>query len=187
MKNCNSPSLIRQPARITLITSVIVLMSAGCNVQNQAQTAYNKELSVGNKKIFVEVADTPQKKQQGLSGREKLNDDQGMLFDFGTLSSSTSAKATADLQKGEGARPAFWMKEMKFDLDLIWIRNGKIIAITPNVPAPQIKNKGLKTKDNVLPLYYPPDEIDHVLEVNAGWSRENEVGVGDEIKLIDKN
>lgn len=128
---------------------------------------------MGNKKILVEAADTPQKKQQGLSGREKLNDNQGMLFDF---------------PNDDGARPGFWMKDMLFDLDIIWIKNnpstssGRIISITPNVPAP-FKDKGLGIKDKHLPLYYPPDEIDQVLEVNAGWSRENEVEVGDEVRF----
>jgi len=173
------------PKKLIPLLAVILLSSACGSAQLSPTDVYSNPLTVGNKKILVEIADTPQKKQQGLSGREKLKDNQGMLFDFSDV---------------DNALPGFWMKQMKFDLDLIWIKNnpstvstgaqggeqsrttgsGRIVGITADVPHPQ-------SEDDKLPLYYPPGPVDQVLEVNAGWSRENGIKIGDEVKLIDKN
>lgn len=143
---------------------LLLLLSAACgNVKKPANHDYAVPLMIGNKKIYVEIADTKEKMAQGLSGREKLQNDQGMLFDFRN-------------DYPDGTSPGFWMKAMKFDLDLIWIHNGKIIDITENAPAP-------KSANDKLPLYYPKANIDMVLEVNAGWSGENGVEVGDVVQL----
>lgn len=58
------------------------------------------------------VADTPQKRQQGLSGREKLLPNTGMFFKFDTLE-----------QQG------IWMKDMNFSIDILWLdENCKAVA-----------------------------------------------------------
>jgi uncharacterized membrane protein (UPF0127 family) len=67
------------------------------------------------------------------------------------------------------------MKGMKFDLDLIWIKNNRVIGITSNVPHP-------KNENDELPLYPPPSEIDMVLEVASGFSEKNNIAVGDTIR-----
>ena len=108
---------------------------------------------------MLEIVNTRQTMQTGLSGRSFMKENQGMLFDFG------SQKQT----------PAFWMKDMKFNLDLIWISDDKIIGITSNVPAP-INNKN-------LPTYFPPSPVNQVLEVSAGWVGRNKIQIGDKIKL----
>src|SRR3989338_5410577 len=136
MKFCKSHPQKRRWTQITLMICLI-LLSAGC-VRNPI-TPYTAPLLVGNNKIFVQVVKTPEELTKGLSGREKLTDDQGMLFIF-------------DRPGNYG----FWMKEIKFDLDLIWIKENKIIGITPNVPHPQ-------SADEKLPLYRPPSLIDTVL------------------------
>ena len=74
----------------------------------------------------------------------------------------------------QSTQPSFWMKDMNFSLDLIWISQNKIAGVTENVPAPSNKNQK-------LPLYSPPSPIDQVLEVNAGWAKKNNIAVGDEV------
>ncbi|MEK7618489.1 MAG: DUF192 domain-containing protein [Patescibacteria group bacterium] len=155
----------------------LLLLSSGCKDPGlPALYNYSNPLMVGEKKIFVEIARTPEQKTQGLSGRQKLTDSQGMLFIF------DNPPSIPPLSKGGAreVRPAFWMKDMKFDLDLIWIREGKIIGITANVPHP-------KSMTDILPSYSPPANVDQILEVNAGWSKRNGVKAGDEIKVIDQN
>ena len=61
--------------------------------------------------VQAEVADTDASRQQGLMFRENLPEGQGMLFVFGT----------------EG-RYGFWMKNMKFPIDIIWIDQEKKIV-----------------------------------------------------------
>jgi uncharacterized protein len=73
---------------------------------------------------------------------------------------------------------AFWMKEMKFDLDMIWIKDGQVVEITENVPKP-------KNEIDRLILYSPHQVIDQVLEVFAGDSRRLGIQVGDVITQLD--
>ena len=101
-------------------------------------------LAVGAHTFTVEVADTIPLRAQGLSGREKLEENHGMLFLFTTA-----------------GRHPFWMKGMKFALDFVWMYGDKVVGTTENVPPP----KGSLFS---LPIYYPPEEVDMVLEVNAG-------------------
>ncbi|MCH7640977.1 DUF192 domain-containing protein [Patescibacteria group bacterium] len=121
-----------------------------------------KFVIVGERKIVVEVADNPSEWQIGLSEHESLRKDEGMLFIF-------SKKDT---------RPSFWMEGMEFDIDIIWINDGKVTQIEQNVPKPK---EG--TPSSELPLYQPFDVIDYVLEVNSGFVKENGIAVGDEVKL----
>ena len=140
---------------------MIITVSAACSQKQTAPSQvfdYAHVLQVGNKTILVEIADTKQKQEAGLSGRPRLQNNQGMLFDF--------KNSTA---------PAFWMIGMKFNLDFIWISQNKITGITAGVPAPKAGEK--------LPLYYPPAPSSEVLEVNAGWAKENNIQIGDGVTL----
>ncbi len=117
-------------------------------------------LKLNNCSIRVEIADTPALRQRGLSGRKSLADNAGMLFTI--------------------ERPdyhSFWMKDMKFPLDLIWILNGKIVDITPHVlpPAGPVRQ---------LTRYRPSSPADRVLEIKAGVAEKCGVKVGDEITGI---
>ena len=121
---------------------------------------YEQALTIAEKQIMVAIANDPSEYQQGLSDRTNLDEEQGMLFDFrGT----------------EVTKPGFWMQRMQFDLDIIWIKNNRIIGITKNVPHP-------KSDNEKLPLYSPPGDIDMVLEVTSGFSEKNNLKIGDEVK-----
>ena len=117
---------------------------------------------VDDNKIFVDIADTPTEWQLGLSGRNKLGKNEGMLFIFDRLDT----------------QPSFWMEGMKFGLDIVWINDEKIVQIDVNVPPPE---PNTPTKE--LPLYGPFTNIDYVLEVNEGFVKANEIAVGDKIDL----
>jgi len=150
-----------------IVFLTLILLSAGCAKQNISvqspavvpQPDYSRNLEVGNKNLLVEIANNDQKRATGLSYRTSLPNNDGMLFEFAS-----------------GTTPAFWMKQMNFNLDLIWIYQNKIVGITADVPAS-------KAADIELPLYYPPSVIDQVLEVNAGWSKQNNITVGDKVSL----
>ena len=117
-----------------------------------------KDIQINDKKIEVELAQTPEQQIQGLSDRRKLGDDKGMLFLF------TDYKLRS-----------FWMKDMRFAIDIIWIKDNKIADITANVAPP--KNKG-----DYLKIYQPKEKVDKVLEVNAGFVEGNNVKIGDAVK-----
>ncbi|MFA5991561.1 MAG: DUF192 domain-containing protein [Candidatus Doudnabacteria bacterium] len=160
------------PTKKLLLLLCIMLFSAACSGNNPSPSEstkpafnYSHKLEIGKEILLVEIVSDEKKMQTGLSNREKLDDNNGMLFDFGN----------------KKVVPNFWMKDMLFDIDIIWIADKKIIGITPNVPAP-IEN--LKLKIENLPVYSPPAQVDQVLEVNAGWSEKNKIKVGDEVQLV---
>jgi uncharacterized membrane protein (UPF0127 family) len=119
-----------------------------------------RALKIGNALVGVEIADEPGEITQGLSGREKLEEDEGMLFELG---------------REREAR--FWMREMNFDLDMIWIRDGEVIGFTEDVPKPEPDQK---LED--LPTYSSEGLVDRVLEVNAGWVKRNGIRLGDGVE-----
>jgi len=116
-----------------------------------------KTISVGDRKIEAEVVKSEEERALGLSGRDSLCDGCGMLFIF-----------------PQASFHGIWMKEMKFDIDILWINAGKIIGITRSVPAPG--------PGDGLPSYQPPQAIDVVLEVPSGWALKNGISVGDLVK-----
>ena len=95
----------------------------------------------------LEIADTDATRTQGLSGRDPLKLEEGMLFEF----------------PDAGIYP-FWMKDMKFALDIVWMRNGQVVeVVTLPPPGP---------KDLVPPTHVPTQKADQVLEIDAGRARQ---------------
>lgn len=114
-------------------------------------------ISLGDRQLLVELAETPKQWEKGLSGRPALTTTGGMLFLF-----------------RYPHIPVFWMKDTLLPLDIIWINENKVVEITPDVPVP--------TSDKI-PTYSPSVPADMVLEVPAGWTAANSVTVGDELIL----
>ena len=110
-------------------------------------------VTVGDASFTVELAATPEERSKGLSGRPTLAAGTGMLFIF----------------KQEGSY-AFWMKDMRFPLDMVWIdAQCLVVDITRNAPPP-----GPEQALSDLPTYGPSAPVVYVLEINAG---ESEAGI----------
>ena len=108
----------------------------------------------------MEVADTGQERSQGLSGRPALAPGTGMLFVF-----------------EEPGIYTFWMIEMQFPLDFVWISADCTVAeLTKDVPPQQ---PGQSPGD--LPRYRPAAPVQYVLEINAGEIEAAGVSAGDAV------
>ena len=108
--------------------------------------------------IQLEVARTPEQQAKGMMWRrEPLADDRGMAFPFSS------------------ARPmAFWMKNCFVPLDMVFILDGKVQAITTAPPC---------VKDP-CPIYpQPPVIADMVIELRANWAKEYGLKMGDRITV----
>ncbi|RJR14028.1 DUF192 domain-containing protein [Candidatus Parcubacteria bacterium] len=113
-------------------------------------------IQVGGKTIQVDVADSTEERERGLSGRTSLEKDQGMLFIF-----------------PENGQHSFWMKDMNFSIDIIWIaESGEIVHIEQDV-APE----------SYPTIFTPQEESRYVLEVPAGFVGEHSIRVGDIVTL----
>lgn len=114
-------------------------------------------LYIGETAVKVEKADTIGKQRQGLSGHAPLGADQGMLF----------IMATPD-------RHTFIMRDMKFPLDIVWIRDNKVVDVSLDVPNPTNNEKPATVQ--------PSEPANLVLEVNAGWARTHQIKIGDTVR-----
>lgn len=122
----------------------------------------NPTITIGGATFTVDLADTPEKRFQGLSDRPFLENGTGMLFVF-----------------QEERQHTFWMKDMLFPLDIIWINSGCAIAdIIADVPNPSPEQE-----DGALPTYSPSAPAAYVLELNAGVAAASGLQTGDLISL----
>ena len=105
-------------------------------------------------KIYVEVADTLSKRRLGLGKRSNLKRNWGMLFVFDKLKAHH-----------------FWMKDMNFPLDIIWLNNNRIVHIIENANP---SNSGVN-----LPILKPLEPANFVLEIAAGQANKLKLKKGD--------
>ncbi len=110
--------------------------------------------------VRVTVASSEPARERGLSGRRSLAADEGMLFIF-------DASDTYH----------FWMKEMRFPIDVVWIMNGAIADITTDLPVPVAGEE--------FPTFAPKVPIDRVLEVPAGFARAHGLKLGMSVRYVD--
>lgn len=111
--------------------------------------------------LRVEVALTPEEHVRGLGGRDSLPADSGMLFDL-----------------DRPRVPGFWMKDMRFALDMVWIDEAmRIAGVTPDVqPEPGVPDASLRR-------YSPDEPVRYVLELNAGAASRLGLSAGERVSF----
>jgi uncharacterized membrane protein (UPF0127 family) len=103
------------------------------------------------------LAQTSQEQSIGLAKYKSIPLDYGMIFLF---------------QKSDYY--SFWMKDMKFPIDIIFISGNKVVDVFDKVPVSLNEN---------LPVYTPRTKADKVLEINAGLAGKYGIKIGDNVKL----
>jgi hypothetical protein len=112
-------------------------------------------VAIAGQKVKVDLALTETEQIQGLSGRQSLSPNTGMLFVFNK----------------PGNYP-FWMPNMNFSIDIIWI--------TPDMKVDYIKKDA--TPESYPVTFSPKDNnATYVLEVPSGFSEQNHLQVGDSV------
>ncbi len=116
----------------------------------------DRVIRVGGEKVYVTVMDDDAERSRGLSGRAGLPADEGMLFVF-----------------QEPGQYGFWMKDMRFSIDIVWLSaSGKVVYMVENV-AP-----------SSYPTVFKPDsDALYVLELPAGQAKVYNIQVGDTVQL----
>lgn len=113
--------------------------------------SHQKIIHIGNTTFSTTIADTAITREQGLSGRKSLSSDDAMLFTFDTA-----------------AVQCFWMKNMRFPLDILWFNSQKQL---------------IYTRQNLSPKTYPKTFCPHsptryVVETKAGTVRRDHIQLG---------
>jgi uncharacterized protein len=146
-----------------LIFFVLVIITFSVfNIKETLPLRGNQEINIkiNETNLKAEVANNPVTRAKGLSDRAYINKDQGMLFVF----------LETDIY-------GFWMKDMKFPIDILWINeNQKVIGMQKNV------------SPNTYPTsFYPPNPVKYVIETPGGFSDLHSIKVGDPISLESQN
>ena len=148
-------------AQIKRYSFLAIALAAGT-----AAVFYNSKqdlmtMKIGPKEIEIEIASDLASRARGLSGRESIAKNKGLLMVF---------------EKPD--KHGIWMKDMKFPIDIFWIKDGKIIHLEKNV-----QPSAPSTPDSSLPVFQPFMEADSVLETAAGFVEENRIKLGDPAQL----
>lgn len=103
------------------------------------------------------LAESEGARGQGLGDKKSLPQDQGMLFIF----------EKTDIYP-------FWMRDMKFPIDIIWIdSNYEVVDLVKNANPSSYPNS-----------FIPEKQALYVLETNAGWADKNNIQVGSKAMFI---
>ena len=133
------------------IFSIVIFFS-----KQKSEVLEKSTVILGGKEFFVDLADTNLKRQKGLSESSPLLDNQGMFFIF--ESSGTHG---------------FWMKDMLYSIDIIWIDQNMQITHIEKSAGP---NSYPKT-------FYPNNPSMYVLEISSGQSEILGLKIGDAVEF----
>lgn len=149
-------------ARHLSVLLALIVLFTGIAEQADADSdcarpwSFTHKLRVGEASFNVAVASTGQERMRGLSGVCPMAANEGLYFVF----------------PAPGLLP-FWMKDMRFPLDIVWI---------------DAQQRVLHIRENVAPetfpaVFVPEQPARYVLEINAGRARETGIQVGDVVTL----
>jgi uncharacterized membrane protein (UPF0127 family) len=109
--------------------------------------------------ILADVAITAEDQIKGLSIRDQMNENEGMLFAY-----------------DEPSRQSFWMKDMKFPIDIIWLnRMGSIVHIEESL-RPCVSSLE-------CPSFSPNENAQYVLETVAGFAQKHKLKIGTDVNF----
>ena len=133
------------------------LIQEGIRAETNSYPQVN--ITVNDQVLIADISATPEQMTRGLSVKDTLSENEAMLFVF-------------DVE----AEHRFWMKDMKFPIDIIWIHpNTTIVHIEKNLQ-PCISFL-------ICPSYSPNDLSQYVLEVNAYYTTKHNITVGDKVEF----
>lgn len=141
--------------KILIIITMVWGLLLFWHYQNQP---LGTRIDVGGRVFTVELAVTPKEQEKGLGYRDSLPVNAGMLFVYQTA-----------------RQYEFWMKGMRFPIDIIWIRDQTVVDISKNVPVSATRAPS---------TYSPRESVNKVLEINAGKADELGIQIGDTATIL---
>jgi hypothetical protein len=136
---------------------VIVFFIFLLNITHKTDLKNIQEVKIAGQSIKVDLAVTVSEQEQGLSGRVDLKDNEGMLFVF-----------------SKAGKYNFWMKDMNFPIDIIWIGEDMKVVYIKKDARPELYLETYGPNASAQPAKY-------VFEVVAGFSDKNNLKEGDSV------
>lgn len=158
-----SPSATSQPYVFTalLVGALAAVLGLVLSVRFSAnQQAGRALVQLNDGEFRLEIADTPEERQRGLAGRSEIAPNGGMLFLFSE----------------PGAR-VFWMRGMLLSIDIVWIRENRVVGIVQRAEPPA-------SPDGTIAEFRSPEPVDTVVELRAGRSSDVGLAVGQRVQIL---
>jgi uncharacterized membrane protein (UPF0127 family) len=117
------------------------------------------KISIKGLQLSADIPATRELMGKGLVVKNELKENESMLFVF-----------------EEHSRDSFWMKDMRFPIDIIWLdRIGKVVHIEENLmPCPLVF---------ICPTYSPSTDSQFTLETVSGFAQRHNISLGTNAKL----
>jgi uncharacterized membrane protein (UPF0127 family) len=143
----------------SLLAAFLIVALSSMPVLSSASPKTTKKVCVKSLCVKAEIADNDQARSIGLMNRDSLADTEGMLFVFPSPD-----------------RYAFWMKNMRISIDIIWIdKDKRIVDIRTRVPP----------CGEVCGSMVPAKEALYVLELRSGSADDRKIKIGDIVSIGD--
>lgn len=158
LKNRIVETYLAHPIKIIFIIVGIILFSY--YIANYHEPIPNvTEVKIGENIIYSQIADTENERSMGLSFTKKLDENAGMLFIFENVGTKN-----------------FWMRDMNYNIDIIWIdENKSVIGFFENADKISYNAK----KPEFSRIYRSPENTKYVLEVATGTIQNLKIKTGD--------
>jgi uncharacterized membrane protein (UPF0127 family) len=141
---------MRKPVLIVLFALLLV----GCRGQASPSSLPMVDMQIGNRTFHLEIARTEDQQETGLMKRDSMPADHGMIFVF-----------------ADEKEVAFWMKNTRFPLDIIYMDHlGKVVSIHQ-----------MKAYD--LTPIYSGGPTQYAIELNVGAAEDAGVHTGDQLQI----
>lgn len=140
-------------ARRALMLGVAAAFTIAVACAAEPEAPSGPTMTIRDRAVALEFARTRAEQSKGLGGRDSLAWHSGMLFEYPSPRFA-----------------GFWMKDMRFDIDIVWIRAGRIVDISHRVK---------HYDDHPGPTIKPKELVETVLEVPAGYAEAHGWRVGD--------
>lgn len=145
---------IRDTLILLFLLAVVVFFVAMFATPEQKQGPAFINAQIAGVPVSLEVVDTPTLRHQGLSGRPRLAEGIGMLFVFDTPDTY-----------------GFWMKAMRFPIDIVWLDTDKTVVHIVESAAPE----------SFPDVFYPSTPAQYVIELPAGFVRAHMLSRGSSV------
>lgn len=136
---------------------ILGIVVGACFLVDRVVNAHH--VKIGDHLITVDIAEKTIDQERGLSGRKGLCQDCGMLFIFTHKKQRT-----------------FWMKDMQFDIDVLWISNDLIVGMQENIL------HGRQAQET----FSSQKPVDKVLELPVGFIEKHKISIGQKVEFLEK-
>jgi len=147
--------------KILIVLLLFLLLAGGIvfyQFQSYGNVKTNGKVTIGKNVFNIETVKSEKDKQIGLTKYKSIKENQGMLFAFDTEN-----------------KYSFWMKNMKFPIDIIFINNDEIVDYVENATPP--------APDTEPATYEPQLPVNYVLEIKSGLVKKYNIKTGDKISI----